>query len=168
MVYEVEVQGRLFRVRLVQRGPGRLQAWIDDRPLEVDAVPGHLLVEGSSVPYRVARDRQGLVTEVVLPRGRLPTRLLGMGARLRAESASGPRAATNGAVSAPMNGQVVKILAHPGESVQAGQVVLVLEAMKMENEVTAPVAGVLHQLAVKEGEAVHPGTLLFVVAPPES
>jgi biotin carboxyl carrier protein len=68
-----------------------------------------------------------------------------------------------GAVTAPMNGQVVKVLKNVGDSVESGEIVLILEAMKMENEVSAPQSGTLAELNVQPGQAVSPGQLLFRV-----
>ena len=70
---------------------------------------------------------------------------------------------SEGTVTAPMNGQVVKLNKTVGDPVESGEIVLILEAMKMENEVSAPVAGVLTELNVQPGQAVSPGELLFCV-----
>jgi 3-methylcrotonyl-CoA carboxylase alpha subunit len=69
-----------------------------------------------------------------------------------------------GACVAPMPGKVVKITAHEGTSVKAGDVLLVLEAMKMEHSVRAPEDGVVQQMLVSEGEQVEADTVLAVVA----
>ena len=68
-----------------------------------------------------------------------------------------------GTVTAPMNGQVVKITAEAGNLLESGDIVLILEAMKMENEVTAPIAGTLVELAVDAGQTVSPGQTLFTI-----
>ena len=66
-------------------------------------------------------------------------------------------------VDAPMPGKVLKILKSVGDSVAAGDVVILLEAMKMENEITASVDGTIKQIPVSEGQAVNPGDVLFVI-----
>jgi oxaloacetate decarboxylase alpha subunit len=66
-------------------------------------------------------------------------------------------------VPAPMGGNVVKVLHGVGDSVAEGDVVIVLEAMKMEVEVSAPVAGKVVEVCVKEGQAVAPGAALVVI-----
>lgn len=63
-------------------------------------------------------------------------------------------------LTAPMAGKVVKLLAAPGDSVEAGQGILVLEAMKMQNEVRSPKNGALLTVAVSENSAVATGQLL--------
>jgi biotin carboxyl carrier protein len=62
-----------------------------------------------------------------------------------------------------MNGQVVKLVKKVGDTVENGEIVLILEAMKMENEVSAPKSGVLTELKVEPGQTVSPGQLLFCV-----
>jgi biotin carboxyl carrier protein len=63
-------------------------------------------------------------------------------------------------VVAPMPGKVVRILAKEGDSVEAGQGIFVVEAMKMQNEVRSPKSGVVEKLAVSEGQAVNAGDVL--------
>lgn len=66
-------------------------------------------------------------------------------------------------VKARMPGRVKKILAKVGDNVQKDKGVLVIEAMKMENEIKSPKDGVLKEVNVKEGMTVEVGTILFVV-----
>lgn len=70
---------------------------------------------------------------------------------------------SEGTVTAPMNGQVVKVPVQVGQDVECGEIVLILEAMKMENEVTAPVSGKLAELHVAPGDTVSPGQILFSI-----
>ena len=65
---------------------------------------------------------------------------------------------------APISGTVTKIVAVPGTAVEAGAVLLVLEAMKMETEITAPVAGTVAEVAVAPGDAVAGGQALVTWA----
>jgi len=67
-------------------------------------------------------------------------------------------------LTAPMPGRIVRVLSESGASVVAGQGLVVIEAMKMENELRAPRAGRLLELLVREGQAVEAGALLAVVA----
>ncbi|MCA9689065.1 MAG: acetyl-CoA carboxylase biotin carboxyl carrier protein subunit, partial [Myxococcales bacterium] len=63
-------------------------------------------------------------------------------------------------ITAPMPGRVVKILVAAGEAVEQGAPVIIVEAMKMENEMYAPGAGVVRTIAVAEGDTVDGGQLL--------
>lgn len=63
-------------------------------------------------------------------------------------------------VTSPMPGNIWKVLVKPGDSVKSGDVLIILEAMKMENEIFAPADGVIASVEVKEGVAVGAGDLL--------
>lgn len=67
------------------------------------------------------------------------------------------------AVKAPMPGKIVKLVAVAGQEVNKGEVVLILEAMKMQNEITAPVAGKIKAFNVAAGQNVKPGDVLAVI-----
>ena len=67
-------------------------------------------------------------------------------------------------VSAPMPGTVSALLAEPGSALSKGQTVIVLEAMKMENEIVAPKDGALGRLFVEQGQTVQGGDPLFEMA----
>ena len=66
-------------------------------------------------------------------------------------------------VEAPMPGTILDVRVMPGQTVKAGQVVVILEAMKMENEIVAPENGKVARVDVKKGDSVQTGqTLIFV------
>ncbi len=71
-----------------------------------------------------------------------------------------PAAAGNVKISSPMPGKILEIKASVGESVKRGQVIMILEAMKMENEIVAPEDGVIADIRVSAGSAVEAGDLL--------
>jgi acetyl-CoA/propionyl-CoA carboxylase biotin carboxyl carrier protein len=84
----------------------------------------------------------------------------------RAEGAGGGSAAAgSGAIAAPMQGTIVRVDVAEGDTVTAGQVVCVLEAMKMENNVISDVAGTVAEVKVAQGQAVAAGDLVLVVTP---
>lgn len=66
-------------------------------------------------------------------------------------------------VRAPMPGKVVKLLCRPGDRVRAGQGLLIIEAMKMENELRAPVDGVVAEVRAVEGQSVEGGAVLVAL-----
>jgi acetyl-CoA/propionyl-CoA carboxylase, biotin carboxylase, biotin carboxyl carrier protein len=80
--------------------------------------------------------------------------------KARKRGAAGGAAASGDAVTAPMQGTVVKVAVEEGQDVSAGDLVVVLEAMKMENPVTAHKDGVITGLAVEPGAAITQGTVL--------
>ena len=69
----------------------------------------------------------------------------------------------SGEVTVPMQGTIVKILVAVGDSVEAGQAVTVLEAMKMENNITADTSGTVKEIRVKPGDAVGAGDVVVVI-----
>ena len=73
--------------------------------------------------------------------------------RLRACAASGDPA-NSVPVPAPLAGNIFKVLVKPGDRVTEGQKIMVLEAMKMETDVSTPEAGIITEVMVKEGDAV--------------
>ena len=124
----------------------------------------HLVLDGRSYSFAVAasgsRGKWTLIdrgepvdVEVLDERTRHIQSLVG----------AGKTQAGGGAVKAPMPGLVVKVLVEPGSSVAAGQGLVVLEAMKMENEIKATAAGVVESIAVRPGQAVEKGAPLVVL-----
>ncbi len=67
-------------------------------------------------------------------------------------------------ISAPMAGKVVRVLVAAGQRVETGQGLLVVEAMKMQNEIRSPKTGTIERLLAKEGQAVTAGEILAVIA----
>jgi biotin carboxyl carrier protein len=79
--------------------------------------------------------------------------------------AAADAAGGGGAVESPMPGRVVRVLVDTGQSVERDQPLVIVEAMKMENEVRAPAAGVVERIGAAAGEAVEAGHLLIELAP---
>ena len=79
------------------------------------------------------------------------------------KAAAKPVAAGATTVSAPMPGKISKILKHAGDTVKSGDVLIMLEAMKMQNEIMAPVDGKVADVRVNEGAAVNTGDVLVVL-----
>ncbi len=73
------------------------------------------------------------------------------------------KSVTAGIVKAPLVGTVVSIKINPGDSVSQGDVLLILEAMKMENEIRAPKDGIVKELKVTKGEKVSSGDILAII-----
>lgn len=76
---------------------------------------------------------------------------------------STPSTGTGVVVNAPMAGTIFKVLVNEGEAVKSGQVVLILEAMKMENEIVAPEDGVVSKIHVQQGQQVDSGATLIIL-----
>ena len=96
-------------------------------------------------------------------------------ASVRPAPAASPRAhaapagaATGGQVTVPMQGTVVKVLVKPGDAVEAGQAVCVLEAMKMENNIVSQFEGTVTEVRVEAGDPVGTGDVIVVLGPAAS
>ncbi len=76
-------------------------------------------------------------------------------------AASGPAGA--GSATAPMPGTILDVKVSVGDQVKAGQTVVILEAMKMENEIGAPVDGTVKEVRVQKGATVNPGDVLVTI-----
>jgi acetyl-CoA/propionyl-CoA carboxylase biotin carboxyl carrier protein len=87
----------------------------------------------------------------------------GKGRKPRSAAGGGGGAAGSGEVSSPMQGTIVKTLVAVGDSVQVGQAVVVLEAMKMENHIAAEKAGTVKEVRVSAGDTVGTGDILAVI-----
>jgi len=166
MRYEVEVGGRRRQVVVTKAGDGfavtvdgtthhvdvaRIsghtlslildRVWPADISMTPDPSAGHLTVHVAGVP----------VTVGVNGRGRY-------GRKAEGDKESGPQR-----LAAPMPGKVVRVLARTGDSVRARQPLVVVEAMKMENELRASHDGTVAEVHVHEGMSVEAGALLLVI-----
>jgi biotin carboxyl carrier protein len=161
---EVTPRGEKYRV-LIHEGT---EVGKNPRALDVDAVhlAGHamsLVVEARSVRCEVEPGKDGKVAVLV---GDEVHRLEILDERrLRLRRASGKFTLEGPQrVDSPMPGKVVRVLVKQGDQVQEGQGLIVVEAMKMENELKSPKAGVVSELLAQEGQAVEAGAKLAVVA----
>jgi pyruvate carboxylase subunit B len=87
------------------------------------------------------------------------------GGEQQAQAAPAKAPSKDGAVVAPMQGLIVKIPVKAGDAVKLGDVVAVLEAMKMQNDIVSTVAGKVAEVFVKEGDVVSPNQALLTIAP---
>ena len=171
MTFDVDINGRTRRVSVSRGSHGRYRVVVDDRVHEVDAARAGalglslLLHDGSCL----SRDVQ------VASVGRTGELLVRIDGRIIAASLNGRRGAGSGAagggahadgeqaIVAPMPGRVVRVLVAQGDTVAARDGVVVVEAMKMENELRAPKAGRVKEVAVQAGASVEAGRVLVVI-----
>ena len=178
MTYDVAVGGKKYRLKLqrqahnsevrageVRNNENQWCCWLDGRELRLDAVLARpnvlsILIEGKA--YEVKRERIGADLHLWVGSHRYSAELRDPRSyRSRREAASlegGPRRLT-----APMPGKVVRVLVGEKENVNLGQGVIVVEAMKMQNEIKSPKKGIVQKLAVAVGAAVNAGDVLAIV-----
>ena len=151
------------RIVDLERDANRWRISLDGHLVDADAVeiaPNtySILLNGKSHEIRVTPTPTGALTlqtgpheftaEVIDPRA-------WRGRRQGAIEAEGRQQ-----ILAPIPGKIVRVLVQTGEAVQAGQGLLVVEAMKMQNEIRSPKSGTVERLLVKEGQPVNAGEIL--------
>ena len=166
MHYEVGVGGRLRQVAVARAGDAFVVT-MDGRAYQVDivAVDDHtvsLVVDGVRVQEVTVSSEPGTGRQMALVGTTLvPVTLNDRRRGRRAEesaSGTGPQR-----LMAPMPGKVVRILVKTGETVSARQPLVVVEAMKMENELRASRDGTVAEIHAREGASVDAGALLVVI-----
>jgi acetyl-CoA/propionyl-CoA carboxylase biotin carboxyl carrier protein len=102
-----------------------------------------------------------------LPEAPVGSAAAGTAGRPRARRTAGAASAAGGtgAIAVPMQGTIVKVLVSEGDAVEAGQAVVVLEAMKMENNINADVTGTVKEIKVAPGDTVGGGDVVMVIEP---
>ncbi len=163
MTYDISIDGKNYRLEL-DRAEGRWACRLDGREIEVDAVlarPDVLSLRIGNKAYEIKCERVAQDLHLWVGSARFaaevrdPRSLRG---RVRAVDDHGPRKLT-----APMPGKIVRLLMSQGAEVEAGAGVLVVEAMKMQNEIKSPKKGTIQKILVSEGAAVNAGDVLAIV-----
>jgi biotin carboxyl carrier protein len=170
MKVDLEIDGRIRTLELEPAQNGQYRVTLDGQPLDVQAQllrPGvlSLVVDGRS--YRVVREDDapagnGGGSAVEFAGRRFPYNVEDprslKARRARGGDADGPRV-----IKASMPGRVVRVLAGRGEAVEAHQGIVVIEAMKMQNELKSPKAGTVAEMRVAAGDTVSAGDVLAVI-----
>ncbi len=162
MKFDVRISDKIRVVELA-RDAGRWRISLDGQPVDADAVeigPNifSVLVNGQSHEIRITPAPDGALT---LQTGHYEVTAevfdhrAWSGRRHGAVEAEGRQQ-----ITAPMPGKVVRLLVKSGDKVEAGQGLLVIEAMKMQNEVRSPKSGTVERLLAKEGQPVNAGEIL--------
>jgi acetyl/propionyl-CoA carboxylase alpha subunit len=165
VILDAAVDGKVHRVE-VAGSRGRYTVTIDGRALEVDWRPAgsafaSLIVVPEGRSYDVGFEARPGGYRVLVGSEDFAVELL---ETARAAPAAARRAAAGPArLVAPMPGRIVRVLAEPGQAVEAGQGLVVMEAMKMENELRSPRAGRVAEVHARERQTVEMGALLVVV-----
>jgi biotin carboxyl carrier protein len=164
MTYDVIVDGKSVRVELARAGAG-WECKLDGRKVEADAVvtsPYVLSLIIAGKVYEVKREASATDLHIWVGSARYDVEVRDPRAyrsrRAAATAGEGPKK-----IVSPMPGKVVRILAPAGTKVEAGQGIVVVEAMKMQNEIKSPKAGTVVKIAAQEGAAVVAGEVLAVV-----
>jgi biotin carboxyl carrier protein len=163
MKFAIEVDGVERTLELQQETSSRLKVQLDGKALDADAAEigpdtFSLLIGGSAFEARILPGRNGLL--IVHCRGREFQVQLRDPRAWRGRRSGVLEAEGRQQVTAPMPGKVVRVLVAAGETVEAGQGLVVVEAMKMQNEIRSPKSGKVERLLVREGQNVIAGEVL--------
>ncbi len=164
MTYEILIDGKPHKLELEHEG----HHWtcrLDGEEIQADAVmPRHdvvsIIIGGTH--YEVKRERTPTDTHYWVKNSRFAVEVRDpRSLRSRKAAAAGGEGPQK--LVAPMPGKVVRIILAPGSEVEAGQGVLVVEAMKMQNELKSNKKGTVKQVMVAEGASVTAGEVLAIV-----
>jgi len=163
MKYEADIDG-VRKVIQIERKDGIIHANVGDRNYEVKLVQPeagvYLLFQGDYVyEARVCQVERNSFTVKIGARV-FSARFIDRKHRRTAADGAAPGQQH---LTAPMPGKVIRVLLHQGAQVAAGQGVVVVEAMKMQNEVKSPKSGQLVEVRAKEGDTVTANQILAVV-----
>jgi len=163
MIFDVTVNGRDYRVQLEPQQDGTWLCQVNGDPIAVDSrstAAGilSLLIAGESyevvanpAQQQIAFQGQKFSVEVRDPRS-------WRSRRGRSGSEAGPKN-----VVAPMPGKVVRVIVQPGNEVEHGAAIVVIEAMKMQNELKSPKKGMVRKVLAAEGAPVNAGDVLAII-----
>jgi len=163
MTYDVTIDGSNYRLEL-NRGNGGWSCRLDGRDVEVDAVlarPDVLSLRVGNQVYEVKCEHAAGDLQLWVGSARFAAEVLdprSLRGRTRTADHSGAKK-----LAASMPGKVVRLLAQEGSEVEAGAGIVVVEAMKMQNEIKSPKKGKIQKILVSEGTAVNAGDILAIV-----
>lgn len=172
MTFDIEINGRTRTVSVERAAAGRYRVNVDGRAHVVDAARIgtfglSLLIDGAggaSREVQISPVGVGGLGEMLVRLDGLAVTALVDGRRTRRASVDGgTHAGGEQAIVAPMPGRVVRLLVSRGDEVAARQGVVVVEAMKMENELRSPKPGRVKEVAVTAGASVEAGRVLLVI-----
>jgi biotin carboxyl carrier protein len=161
----VTIEGREREVDVTLTPDGRASVTLEGAPVEVDVerVPGGLNLRIGASVFDVATSAKSEERMLAAGGARAVAQVISERSRNKGKQKGGLGAGSS-ELRAPMPGRVVKILVAVGDEVQLGQACVVIEAMKMENDLRAPTAGKVGTIHVSEGTSVEGRALLISFA----
>jgi biotin carboxyl carrier protein len=170
MTFDIEINGRLRTISIERTTAGGYRALVDGQPRVIDGVRVgsfglSLLFDGSDGASRNVQVAPGSERGELLigVDGQSVSAVLNGRRTGRAAADGGADADGEQTIVAPMPGRIVRLLVARGDEVAARQPIIVVEAMKMENELRSPKTGRVKEIAVGAGESVEAGRVLAVI-----
>jgi biotin carboxyl carrier protein len=165
MILNARIDNKEFPIEIKRNGR-RVTALIDGREIEYDASevePGIFLLKNGEKNYEAAISVKADGSYLATVRGTEVELELIDPKRLRGGSTGGDEAGGRAEIRSAMPGKIVRLIAAAGDEITKGDGVLVVEAMKMQNELRSPRDGVVKEMSVNEGDTVGAGQLLAVI-----
>ena len=167
MAYIATHQGKTIRVKVLETAPGLFRVSLGDQDYHVDYLEPQpnllsLIIDGRSFEVDVDAPKLSDLFEVVIEGDHFEVEMVEEKKKKLAMKLS-RGASGRQDLKSPMAGNVRQVLAQPGDRVAAGQVLIILEAMKMENEIKSPIDGIVGSMTARIGSAVAAGDPLCVV-----
>jgi biotin carboxyl carrier protein len=179
--YNVLVDGELYKVEFMTHIEGPIfSAKVNEKPHNAEMLgeirkeaPFSIKIGGKAYEVELKRIDRGKPFIIKVNGKPFSVELKPMTRKLVSKTLESPALASSakssrktvlkGAVTSPMAGKIVSILVKEGDPVKAGDVLCILEAMKMENEITASKAGIVQEVKISEGMSVNERQVLFIV-----
>jgi biotin carboxyl carrier protein len=185
--YTVAIEDKQYKIDIMRKGAEeRFIVKVEDKPHEVELIKGKFEYEkplqikigekthsvqinktGKQAPYQVKIGDVSFKAEVKTQHPLQPLVTPQTTAALSyptlAATSPANKVIIEGAVTAPMAGKIVSVKIRKGDTVKAGAVLCILEAMKMENEITSNKDGVVKEILISEGAGVNKGEAMFVI-----
>ena len=169
MSYEVKLNNRVANIEVLSRNDNKLLVSVDGKEFELD------LIKISKVSYSVLCQNKSYNIELIPANGGIKkfqantlkntfeVEIIDAESKYLASRKKGLEEDGESVISAPIPGKVVKVYAKNGETVQAGQTLVILSAMKMESEFKAKKAGKIVEVKVEEGQTVDARQALVII-----
>lgn len=168
MATEINIDGRLAQVTELKRNGSILTLQVDDEIYEVDALKVgdgiySMIYKGKSYNIEMIESGSPRHYTVNSFHNSYQVEVIDAQTRYRASRSKGGSGDSSNTIISPMPGKVVKIPVEVGDTVEAGQTLIIVSAMKMESEFKAKKAGIVKSIHTKEGETIEANKVLVVV-----
>ena len=181
-IYDAYIDGTPCKIELIKTGEQKFTVKIDDKAFDVE-LPIDNLVLGDEFQIIVNNNLYEIEMPEIITEAEFPVKVNGITFKAEMKATTKKRTSTafqpsivtssgittvtqqidEGSIVAPMAGKIISVLVERGDLVEEDQVLCILEAMKMVNEILASDTGIIKEVCVSEGASVNKGDVLFVI-----
>ena len=142
--------------------PSSFSVTVNDRTYSVKLEDGRAVVDGTE--YHVAVDETGADTSAKKTASAPPPAQPAGSHHAASQSSAGKETGETETVTSPLPGTIIRVLQKPGSSINEGDVIMIIESMKMETDITSPAKGILQEIPVEAGGQIQTGDVLAVIS----